>query len=119
MIAVIMSAKQALSEQEIREKLAGNYDRTTFYRSFRTLEENKIIHKIVVDGQQIKYALDNSVTKKREHAHFYCNICHSVRCLESVPVGETVLPDGYAGIKTEVLIKGICASCNRKKSESC
>ena len=119
MIAVIMSAKQALSEQEIRERLTGNYDRTTFYRSFKTLEENKIIHKIVVDGQLIKYAIDNSVTQKREHAHFYCNICHSVRCLESVPVGEAVLPDGYIGAETEVLIKGICASCTLKNSENC
>ena len=58
-IEVVMAAKQALSENEIRERLAGNYDRTTFYRSFKTLEEHKIIHKIVVDNQLVKYALDN------------------------------------------------------------
>ncbi|NLF42620.1 MAG: hypothetical protein GX587_07990 [Bacteroidales bacterium] len=36
-IEVVMEAKQALSENEIRERLIGNYDRTTFYRSFKTL----------------------------------------------------------------------------------
>ena len=74
-IDVVMTANQALSESEVREKLSGNYDRTTFYRSFKTLEEHKIIHKIVIDNQVIKYALDNSVTHKNEHAHFFCNKC--------------------------------------------
>ncbi len=49
-IEVLMAANEALSEIEIREQLAGNYDRTTFYRSFKTLEENKILHRIVVDN---------------------------------------------------------------------
>lgn len=113
-LKVIMSAKNALSENEIREQLSGNYDRTTFYRSFKTLEENKIIHKIVVDNQIVKYALDNSITHKKEHAHFYCNDCQSVQCMESLPLQKIELPDGYAEIETEILIKGKCADCKNK-----
>ena len=113
-IEVIMHAGKALSENEIRERLAGNYDRTTFYRSFKTLEEHQIIHKIVVDNQLVKYALDNSVTHKKEHAHFYCNNCDSVLCLESVAVKQPILPDGYTSEETEVIIKGTCAMCGKK-----
>lgn len=110
-IEVIMSADQALSEEEIREQLSGNYDRTTFYRSFKTLEEHKIVHRIVIDHQIVKYALDNSITQKEEHAHFYCNSCQSVKCLETVPIQEVKLPDGYTHIETEILIKGECSTC--------
>ncbi|MFW5851949.1 MAG: Fur family transcriptional regulator [Bacteroidota bacterium] len=110
-IEVIMNANQALSENEIRERLAGNYDRTTFYRSFKTLNEHKIIHKIVVDNQLVKYALDNTITQKNEHAHFFCKNCHSVKCMDNVPIPKYQLPDGYSNIKTEVLIKGTCANC--------
>jgi len=110
-IEVVMQADQALSEQEIRDRLTGNYDRTTFYRSFKTLEEHHIIHKIVVDNQLVKYALDNSVTHKIQHAHFYCNTCHTVKCTEEVPVKDFRLPEGFDGTETEVLIKGICADC--------
>ena len=117
-IEVIMSANQALSENEIRKLLSGNYDRTTFYRSFKTLEEHEIIHKIVVDSQIVKYALDNSITHKKEHAHFYCNDCCALQCLESVPVQEIKLPDGYTELETEVLIKGTCASCKNKSFEN-
>ncbi|MFW5760337.1 MAG: Fur family transcriptional regulator [Cyclobacteriaceae bacterium] len=115
-IEVVMIAKQALSENEIRERLVGNYDRTTFYRSFKTLEEHKIIHKIVVDNQLVKYALDNTVTHKDEHAHFYCNECNTVKCMENVPVQKYHLPDGYSDVETEVLIKGTCANCKNQEN---
>lgn len=110
-IDIVMKASQALSEIEIRERLIGNYDRTTFYRSFKTLEEHKIIHKIVVDNHLVKYALDNTVTHKNKHAHFYCNECNTVKCMENIPVQKYQLPDGFSDIETEVLIKGTCAHC--------
>lgn len=111
---VMINTSEALSENEIRELLAGNYDRTTFYRSFKTLEEHHIIHKIVVDNQFSKYALDNSITHKDEHAHFYCNICHSVECMDEIPVQKYSLPEGYKDIETEVIIKGVCAHCKKE-----
>ncbi len=114
-IEVVMTAKQALSEDEIRERLAGNYDRTTFYRSFKTLEEHKIIHKIVIDNQFVKYALDNTITHKSQHAHFYCIKCNTVQCLDNIPVQKYELPNGYSDVETEVLIKGTCANCRNQE----
>jgi Fur family transcriptional regulator, ferric uptake regulator len=114
-IELMLESDQALSELEIREKLSATYDRTTFYRSFKTLEESKIIHKIVIDNQIVKYALDNSITNKNEHAHFYCNDCQTVKCLETVPVQEIRLPEGYTESETEILIKGVCPSCKNNE----
>lgn len=110
-IVTIMDAGMALSENEIREKLEGNYDRTTFYRAFKTLHDHQIIHKIVVDNQIVKYAIDNSVTKKNSHAHFYCQDCNTVQCMETVPVSIPQLPDGFTSSETEIIIKGRCNHC--------
>ncbi|NCC99790.1 MAG: transcriptional repressor [Bacteroidia bacterium] len=112
-IDVIMITNQALSENEIRERLSGNYDRTTFYRSFKTLEEHDIIHKIVIDNQIVKYALDTSIMHKNGHAHFFCNECHMVQCLESVTLQNVELPEGYTEEETEIIIKGTCAACKK------
>lgn len=117
-IEVMMSATQALSENEIRDMLPGQYDRSTFYRSFKTLQEFKILHKIVVDNQLVKYALDNSITQKKAHAHFYCSRCQAVLCLQSVAVQDIQLPDGYSGMETEIIVKGICAVCQNKSGTS-
>lgn len=117
-IELMMTATQALSENEIRDRLPGQYDRSTFYRSFRTLQEYNILHKIVVDNQLVKYALDNSITHKNAHAHFYCNRCHVVLCLDSVAVQEILLPEGYTGLETEIIVKGICAHCQNKPGKN-
>ena len=114
-IGTMIKATYALSEAEIREELPGNYDRTTFYRSFKTLEENNIIHKIIIDNQQVKYAIDNTPTAGKSHAHFYCNECKSVRCMDNILIEKPVLPNGFVESETEVMIKGICASCKKNK----
>lgn len=110
-IEIIMTANQALSEAEIRERLSRTYDRTTFYRSFKTLEEAGILHKIVIDSQLVKYAICDVISLNKKHAHFYCNECHSVQCLESVSLRSIKLPEGFTGTETEVLIRGICSEC--------
>ncbi len=112
-IDVMMESKEALSENEIREQLQGNYDRTTFYRSFKTLEEKKIIHKIVVDNQIIKYALDNQHTQSDQHPHFYCNQCKTVQCLNTINLQTPSLPDGFVETEMHVMIKGICNHCQK------
>jgi Fur family ferric uptake transcriptional regulator len=108
-----MKEHKPLSESEIRDKLEGNYDRTTFYRSFKTLEETKIIHKIVIDNHVVKYAINNYITKKPDHAHFYCQICNTVKCLENVPIQQLNLPLGYVCFETELIIKGTCNLCQK------
>ncbi len=112
-IEIMLNANKALSEVEIRENLSGNYDRTTFYRSFKTLEEHKIIHKIVVDNLMVKYAIDNPIHQNKGHVHFFCNDCHTVQCIDTVNVLDIKLPDGYTPTEIEVLIKGKCAICRK------
>ncbi|MFW5831719.1 MAG: Fur family transcriptional regulator [Prolixibacteraceae bacterium] len=111
-ILLIMEAGQPLSENEVRERLVERFDRTTFYRSFKILQDSKIIHKIVVDNQLVKYALDNSLTKKRDHAHFYCEKCSGVQCLDSAPMEIPKMPGGFVVWETEMIIKGLCNKCS-------
>ena len=114
-LSVIENSKHALSEKEIKDELAKSFDRTTFYRSFKTLIEKNIIHKIVVNNQIVKYALDNSVTKKQWHAHFYCFECDSVFCLDNIPPAEPKIPQGFVSSEIEIIIKGLCKECNISK----
>jgi Fur family transcriptional regulator, ferric uptake regulator len=112
-LAVIMKAGEALSEHEIRDRLEGNYDRTTFYRSFRTLEEHRLIHKITVADQPVKYAVDMQHGEASGgHAHHFCRSCHSVRCLEAVTFTTAPLPEAFTVEQADIVIKGVCQSCN-------
>jgi Fur family ferric uptake transcriptional regulator len=114
-LSAMLESGHALSENEIKHELQGSFDRTTFYRSFKTLLDKNIIHKIVVDNQVVKYALDNSVTHKNKHAHFYCRKCNRVICLDGIPVQEPEIPEGFEANETEVIIKGLCSACKKSK----
>jgi len=115
-IDVFMKTHGVLSEYEIRMRLPGNYDRSTFYRSFKTLLEHKVLQKIVIDNQLVMYGLDSSVTQIPEHAHFYCYKCHKVNCLDDFPLQGFQVPAGYSAQETQVILKGICNACNAKGS---
>lgn len=110
-IGVILEAGQPLSEPEIRERLSGHYDRTTFYRSFRTLESHHILHRISVDQHLVKYAVLATPEASVNHAHFWCCQCNAIRCLDSVPLTEPPLPEGYVSNEAEMMIKGLCRNC--------
>ncbi len=111
-IDTIVNSGFAISEEEIKQKIEGTYDRTTFYRSFKTLIENGIIHKIVVDNQLVKYALSESRQISKNHVHFYCNGCGIVECLPGAEIELPQLPAGYQQIEAELIIKGLCKKCN-------
>lgn len=114
-IDTIVGSGFAISEEEIKRSIEGTYDRTTFYRSFKTLIENGIIHKIVVDNQLVKYALSESKPVSKNHVHFYCNACGIVECLPGAEIGSPQLPAGYQQVEAELIIKGFCLKCNKQQ----
>jgi Fur family ferric uptake transcriptional regulator len=106
-----MSTGHPLPEKDIKDRLSGNFDRSTLYRSLITLEEKGIIHRIVVDHQTTMYALDHSLTAESNHAHFYCKKCKRIKCLEEYIVSIPELPEGYLAVASEMIVKGTCDEC--------
>lgn len=107
-IEALQSADAPLAEAEISKQMGSHYDRTTFYRSMQTLTDAGVIHRIVVDRLTVKYALRHLP----DHAHFYCNNCRKLICLEDVQPGPYNLPVGFQTSEAEVIIKGLCNNCN-------
>lgn len=117
-INVIQKAKRALSEQEIKQSLSKKHDRTTFYRSFKTLEEKGVIHRVLLKGNETKYAIEHfcededcSHVGNGEHMHFVCEKCDKVECLQNNFLFNPTLPEGYSITHKEFLITGICSTC--------
>ena len=114
-LSVIIDSGEALSENEIRDRLGSTYDRTTFYRSFRTLEEHGLLHRIIIPDQPVKYAVDKHHDHSGQgHAHHFCRSCHSVRCLESVRFQTDHIPASFTVEQADVVIKGVCKTCNHE-----
>jgi Fur family ferric uptake transcriptional regulator len=100
------------SELEISKKMGIHYDRTTFYRSIQTMVEAGLIRKIVIDKLAVRYALRD----KPDHAHFYCDNCRRLICLEDIHPGPYRLPAGFQTRESDVIIKGLCQTCSNNLS---
>lgn len=106
----------ALSENEIKLALPDLFDRVTFYRSLKTLEEKEIIHHVILPDTTIKYALNKETFVEQEHAHFHCTDCDNVLCVENVLDENIHTPNGFTVNSVKVLLEGVCPSCKENKS---
>ena len=91
-------------------------DRTTLYRTLKTFEENKLIHKIDDGTGTIKYALcseDCECEPEDLHVHFLCESCQKTYCLNDIPVPTINLPQGFQLEGVNMVVNGICATCRK------
>lgn len=110
-VSELLSSDVAMTENEIKDVLPDLFDRVTFYRSLKVLEENEIIHRVILHDATVKYALDDKLRLSRVHPHFHCTSCDKVTCLGSEVENPVVLPSGYRLQSTQILLEGICPEC--------
>lgn len=111
-ISELLKNQTALSEHEIKIALPDLFDRVTFYRSLKTLEEKNILHRVVLQDTTIKYALNKTSLDIHDHAHFHCTNCDGVICVEETIDQPVHLPNGYSVHSAQVLLEGVCSNCS-------
>ena len=106
----------ALSHSDIEKRAGEKFDRVTVYRTLQVFLEKGIIHSIPTADNSIRYALckDNCSEGHHhdDHVHFICNTCGSTVCLEAVTIPPIKLPKGFIAQQVEMLVSGVCKSCN-------
>ncbi len=113
-LKVLSNSESALSEPEIREQLAYNYDRTTVYRTLRSFLNQDVIHSISIEGKEVRYAINpgEDATHGHYHVHFSCNHCRNVYCISHETFEVPQIPKGYLPMSYDLLIQGLCDKCN-------
>ncbi|MEC5384990.1 transcriptional repressor [Uliginosibacterium sp. H3] len=109
------AAERALTHHDIELALEGSgFDRVTLYRVLDWMVESGIAHR-VTDAQRVfrfsKAATDAPAHDR--HAHFRCEDCGKVFCLDDVPVTRPALPKGFSSSAVELSITGHCGHCGK------
>jgi Fur family ferric uptake transcriptional regulator len=112
-LAVLLAAGRALTHQQVARQAnrALGIDRVTIYRVLEWLTVRDLAHQIAGEDRVWRF---NAAADERaqRHAHFRCNRCGEVTCLEKVvPMPSIALPSGYRSQEVELTVKGLCASC--------
>lgn len=112
-LKILLNAPTALSESEIRDKLAYNFDRTTVYRTLRNFASHGVIHSIMVEGRDTHYAISekHNSDSSAYQVHFSCNNCEGVYCLSHRAFATPTIPDKYISKSFDLMIRGICEKC--------
>jgi Fur family ferric uptake transcriptional regulator len=119
-LEVLQDSAHSLSHDEIAATLdaAGMlHDRVTLYRTLDWLVEQGLAHRI--SGPDRAWRFNIGGEKAQQHAHFHCDRCGHVLCLESIrPDDCFALPDGYRPERAELVFHGTCPDCGRLRSET-
>ena len=114
-LALLRGASRALSHREVEEALAGEVpvDRVTLYRVLDWLVEQGLAHKLADDMRVFRFSAASSADRPHgAHAHFVCDDCGKVFCLDDVRPEAPRLPEGFATTQVEYSVHGHCAACN-------
>lgn len=113
-LATLLKAQEPLSHQDVLREIAEPMDRVTVYRVLEWLAEAGIAHKITADDRTFRFAV---AAAPHCHAHFHCDRCHRVFCLEEASLVATPgIPVGFRFQSVEVSVRGICATCVAQES---
>lgn len=112
-LALLSGASRPLSHDEIAALLEADgeaTDRVTLYRTLDWLLAEGLAHRIA--GADRAWRYNASAEDTPAHAHFHCQGCGKVFCLEQVhPTIAAVLPKGYSLDHAELSFHGRCPQC--------
>jgi len=114
-LGLLMQSEGGLSHQDLSRSLEVDFDRVTLFRTLHAFEENGILHKIIDLNGTARYAYTEPSGQEHSHshAHFMCEICGQVVCLdETFLLNEVKVPAGFEKKSIDVQVKGTCAKCN-------
>ncbi len=118
-LALLESAERALSHHDVEAVLADSgYNRVTLYRVLDWMERKGLAHRTVDTLRVFRYSIAATNTSlHKTHAHFRCDDCGKVYCLENIPVASPALPAGFSGKTVELCVSGHCARCKNQRPD--
>jgi Fur family ferric uptake transcriptional regulator len=115
-LACLGEAAGALCHGELEQRLnadgAGAIDRVTLYRVLDSLVDCRLALRTVDARGVYRFLLAAKRASHMAHAHFHCQQCGGVSCLDEVPVPAPQLPAGFVSRQVDVDVRGLCGRCS-------
>lgn len=117
---VLARSTQPLGVPQVLDLLPERTDAVTVYRTLNTFTRKKLVHRIRGEDRTWRYALGGSPASPRPahaHAHFVCETCGTVECLEAAAIPRNLVRSlrvgaEYAVHYPEVVLHGVCPKCH-------
>ena len=115
MLRILRGSERALTHQELEAKLTVSADRVSIFRSLNAFEEAGLVHRVLdARGTSCFAPCGDSCRHGHHddaHAHFRCDGCGHVYCLQTVELPKVPLPKGFKFKSGHLELEGTCRSC--------
>lgn len=120
-LGAVTSARAPLSAPLVIRRLGDDTDPVTVYRTLNTLAGHNLLHRVRGEDGAWRYAATSATPPGRHpehpHAHFVCDSCGGVECLQRVPVPEQLVRPKDLGRRydvtyAELVVHGVCPKCH-------
>ncbi len=125
-LAVLAASGQPLGVPQVLERLPDDTDEVTVYRTLNTFTRKKLVHRVRGEDRTWRYAVGTSLPPRdggaaaeaeHPHAHFVCDACGTVECLEQSEIPANFVRSLGIGNRydiryPEVLLHGVCPKCH-------
>lgn len=116
-LRALMAAAGPMSLSELEDSIQ-TMEKSSIFRVLTLLMDHELLHALEDGRGIVKYEVCNGHHDGAEHhdmhAHFYCERCRQVFCLESVTAPIPPLPEGFEVKSVNYMLKGLCADCRSK-----
>lgn len=112
-VDALMHSKHPMSMMDLETQLE-TLEKSSIFRVLTLLLQHDVVHAIEDGRGIVKYEMchgDGHCSVDDMHAHFYCEKCHNVYCLEEISLPKVDLPEGYELKSINFMIKGTCPNC--------
>lgn len=100
------------SHGEVVEALAkAGWDRATLFRNLNDLAAAGLLRRFDVGDHVWRFELAASQSAEHGHAHFVCNDCGSVQCVDGVELRADEASRPLLSAATDIQIRGTCPDC--------
>ncbi len=111
-MAVMEAAHGAMSHAEVEAALPEPIDRVTLYRTLDSFVDAGWLAKSVGADRQNRFVLrQGEGADHHAHAHFQCDDCGRVYCLDAKAPRRVNVPSGFAVESVDLQLHGHCADC--------
>jgi Fur family transcriptional regulator, ferric uptake regulator len=114
-LSSLIESRGALTHTEIESALPPDVslDRVTLYRILDWLCEHGVAHRVSASDRAIRYAFTQSwgaggQAAATTHAHYQCDKCARVGCLDNVDTQNMQVPDGLVKRHVDILVHVTC-----------
>jgi Fur family ferric uptake transcriptional regulator len=114
-LRTLLNSRSAMSLSDIEQQF-DQADRTTLYRTLKTFESKKIIHKIDDGTNAPKFAVcveGCECNPEDLHIHFHCTNCEETYCLNNISIPTIELPNQFTLNQINMVVKGLCDDCSQ------